>query len=372
MVVSIGIIGTGNIFPAYLKTLAASKRVHIVGVADAKPAAAKLRAAEFGLKPLTLKQLLVSDAQIVLSLTPPAVHFDVGTQVLAAGKHLFTEKPLAATFAQGRALVTQAKKAGLRIGCAPDTVLGAGCQAVRALVDAGTVGRIVGGSAHFMGHGPDHWHPNPGFFYQPGAGPMMDMGPYYISHLVFHLGPVREVQASARMTWAERVIPRGANAGKKIRVDTPTTVVTQLRFASGAEVSMTTSFDVWKHGHAPIELYGENGTILAPDPNHFGGAVRWSAQDGDWQTARGERRPYTTNSRGIGLLDMAAAIADDRPHRCNEAFALHVLEVMDKSLASGASGKAMKLTTRCERPEPIRGKVDARVTPSPSGRGLGA
>jgi predicted dehydrogenase len=358
----IGIIGTGNIFPAYLKTLAASKRVQIVGVADARPAAAKARAAEFGLKPLTIRQLLVSDAQIVLSLTPPAVHFEVGTQVLAAGKHLFTEKPLAATFAQGQALVKQAKQAGLRIGCAPDTVLGAGCQAVRALVDAGTVGRIVGGSAHFMGHGPDHWHPNPAFFYQPGAGPMMDMGPYYISHLVCHLGPVRELQAHTRMTWTERVIPRGANAGKKIAVNTPTTVVTQLRFASGAEVSMTTSFDVWKHSHAPIELYGEGGTIVSLDPNLFGGAVRWSAQDGDWQTVKGERRPYTTNSRGIGLLDMACAIADDRPHRCNEKFALHVLEVMDKSLASGASGKPMKLSTTCERPAPLTGKVDARIT----------
>jgi predicted dehydrogenase len=360
MVISIGIIGTGNIFPAYLKTLAASKGVRIVGLADAKPAAAKARAAEFDLKPLTIKQLLASDAQIVLSLTPPAVHFDVGMQVLAAGKHLFTEKPLAATFAQGQALVKQAKAAGLRIGCAPDTVLGAGCQAVRALVDAGTVGRIVGGSAHFMGHGPDHWHPNPAFFYQPGAGPMMDMGPYYISHLVHHLGPVRELQASTRLTWTERVIPRGANAGKKIPVNTPTTVVTQLRFVSGAEVSLTTSFDVWKHGHAPIELYGDNGTILSHDPNHFGGAVRWSAQDGDWQTVKGERRPYTANSRGIGLLDMAAGIAEDRPHRCNEKFALHVLEVMDKSLASGVSGKWMKLATTCERPAPLTGKVDAR------------
>ncbi len=361
MTVRIGIIGTGNIFPAYLKTLAASKRVEIVGVADAKPAAAKARAAEFGLQALTIRQLLASDAEIVLSLTPPAVHFDVGTQVLASAKHLFTEKPLAATFAQGQALLKQARAAGLRIGCAPDTLLGAGCQTVRALVDAGAVGRIVGGSAHFMGHGPDHWHPNPAFFYQPGAGPMMDMGPYYISHLVHHLGPVAELQARARTTWEVRTIPRGANKGKKIKVDTPTTVVTQLRFASGAEVSLTTSFDVWKHGHTPIELYGENGTILSHDPNHFGGAVRFSEQDGDWQTAKPGQRPYTANSRGIGLLDMATAIAEKRPHRCNEAFALHVLEVMDKSLASGASGKAMKLTTTCERPALLTGKVDART-----------
>ena len=361
MAIRIGIIGTGNIFPAYLRTLAASKGVQIVGVADARPAATKARATEFGLQALTIRQLLKSDADIVLSLTPPAAHFEVGTQVLDAGKHLFTEKPLAATFVQGQALVRQAKAAGLRIGCAPDTVLGAGCQTVRALVDANTVGRIVGGSAHFMGHGPDHWHPNPAFFYQPGAGPMMDMGPYYISHLVHHLGPVRALQAHSRITWKERVIPRGANQGKKIPVATPSTVVAQLQFASGAEVTLTTSFDVWKHGHAPIELYGEDGSIVSHDPNLFGGAVRFSAQDGDWQLAKAGRRPYTENSRGIGLLDMATAIAEGRPHRCNERFALHVLEVMDKCLASGASGKAVKLTTTCERPAPLTGKVDARA-----------
>lgn len=356
MVIQIGIIGAGNIFPAYLNTLRKQRKVKIVGIADGNPAAAQARAAEFGLQAMRVDELLAGPASVVLNITLPQAHHEVGLAVLNAGKHLFTEKPLAATFAQGQALVALAAQKQLRLGCAPDTVLGAGSQAVRALVDAGTVGRIVGGSAMFMNHGPDHWHPNPDFFYRPGAGPLHDMGPYYISHLVHHLGPVAELSATARMTWRERIIPRGENAGKAIKVDVPTTVVSLLRFASGAEVSLTVSFDVWKHAHTPIELYGEKGTILGHDPNLFGGKVRWSAENGDWQSVR-ERRPYTTNSRGIGLLDMTLAIAEGRPHRCNEALALHVLEVMDRSLESAAAGHTIKLTTTCERPVALTARL---------------
>ncbi len=356
MVTQIGIIGAGNIFPAYLNTLRKQRKVRIVGIADGNPAAAQARATEFGLKAMSVDELLAGPASVVLNITPPLAHHEVGMAVLNAGKHLFTEKPLAATFALGQELMALAEKKQLRLGCAPDTVLGAGSQAVRALVDAGTVGRIVGGSAMFMSHGPDHWHPNPGFFYRAGAGPLHDMGPYYISHLVHHLGPVAELNATARMTWRERIIPRGPNVGKSIAVDVPTTVVSLLSFASGAEVSLTVSFDVWKHAHTPIELYGEKGTILGHDPNLFGGKVRWSAENGDWQTVR-ERRPYTANSRGIGLLDMALAIDQGRPHRCSEALALHVLEVMDKSLESAKGGRAIKLTTTCERPAALTARL---------------
>jgi len=356
MVIQIGIIGAGNIFGAYLNTLRKERKVHIVGIADAQPAVAQARAAEFGLTAMSVEELLAGPAQIVLNITPPSAHHAVGMAALNAGKHLFTEKPLAATFAQGQELVALAAAKKLRLGCAPDTVLGAGSQAVRALVDTGAVGRIVGGSAQFMNHGPDHWHPNPDFFYRHGAGSLHDMGPYYISHLVHHLGPVAELNATARMTWSERIIPRGPNAGRSIKVEVPTTVVSQLRFVAGAEVSLTVSFDVWKHLHTPIELYGENGTILSHDPNKFGGRVRWSQQDGDWQTVR-ERRPYTTNSRGIGLLDMAFAVGQGRPHRCNEALALHVLEVMDKSLESAAHGRALALTTTCERPVALTARL---------------
>ena len=356
MTLSIGIIGVGNIFPAYLKTLRRCRQVRIVGIADDQPKVARARAMEFGLQAMSLPQLLASEAQIVLNLTPPLAHHDVGVAVLEAGKHFFTEKPLAASFSQGQALVALARRKKRRIGCAPDTFLGAGAQTLRALIDAGTLGPIHHGTAHFMAHGPDHWHPNPTFFYQPGAGPLFDVGVYYVTHLVHHLGPVRRVRATAHVTHAVRTIALGARKGRKIPVEVPTHIVSELSFACGAEVVLTSSFDVWKHSHPPIELYGELGSASSHDPNLFGGRVRVAEPLGDWKTVR-SKHPYHRNSRGIGLIDMALAIEAGRPHRCNEAFALHVLEVMDTSLASARSGKPAALRTTCERPEPLAGKL---------------
>ena len=356
MTIALGIIGAGNIFPAYLRTLKRSKQFRIVGLADALPNAALARAQESGIPALSIDALLASEASIILNLTPPLAHHEIGMKVLAAGKHFFTEKPLAATFAQGKALVALAQRKKLRIGCAPDTVLGAGAQTTRALIDAGTVGAIRHGTAHFMSHGPDHWHPNPAFFYQQGAGPMFDMGVYYLTHLVHHLGPVASVSGSAHTTHTTRVIPFGDNAGKTIEVDVPTHVVCHLSFASGAEIVLTVSFNVWKHAHGPIELYGDDGSILGHDPNQFGGIVKFARQQDNWMRVT-EKRPYTTNSRGIGLIDMALAIEEGRNHRCNEAMALHVLEVMERSLDAARTGKAQKLSTSCERPDPLNEKL---------------
>ena len=354
--VNVGIVGTGNIFPAYLKTLKRCPRVHLVGVADAVPAVAAQRAQEAGVPARTLDELLAGEAEIILNLTPPLAHHAIGLRVLAAGKHFFTEKPLAANFAQGRELVEAARARGLRIGCAPDTFLGAGAQALRALVDTGVAGAIRHGSGHFMVHGPDDWHPNPAFFYKPGAGPMLDIGVYHVTHLVHALGPVRSLRGSAHITHARRPIRSGPNAGQVLEVEVPTHLVTLLGFASGAEVALTTSFDVWKHTHAPIELYGDEGTLVGHDPNTFGGTVRYAVGRGDWQRAPGGR-PYHQNSRGIGLIDMAIALRENRPHRCSEALALHVLEVLDAAVAAGRSGSTVALTTTCERPAPLAGRL---------------
>jgi predicted dehydrogenase len=356
MTLTLGIIGTGNIFPAYLRTLKRSRQLRIVGLADAKPAAAKARAAEFGLPAMSIAALLGGEADVILNLTPPQAHHEVGLKVLAAGKHFFTEKPLAATFAQGRELVALAQRKKLRIGCAPDTFMGAGAQATRALIDAGTVGAIRHGTAHFMNHGPDHWHPNPAFFYQPGAGPMFDMGVYYLTHLVHHLGPVASVSGVAHTTHTTRVIPFGDNAGRKVPVAVPTHVVSHLQFAGGAQIVLTVSFDVWKHGHGPIEFYGDDGSILGHDPNQFGGMVKFAHRQDAWSRVT-DKRPYTTNSRGIGLIDMAQAIEAGRPHRCSEAMALHVLEVMERALDAARTGKPQRISTRCERPAPVETKL---------------
>jgi predicted dehydrogenase len=354
--VALGIIGTGNIFPAYLRTLQRSRLLRIVGIADSSAEAAQRRAGEFGLPAMSVDELLAGEAQVILNLTPPLAHHAVGLRVLHAGKHLYTEKPLAARFEQGLELVELARSRGLRVGCAPDTFLGAGAQAVRALVDGGSLGTIRHGTAHFMGPGPDDWHPNPAFFYREGAGPMLDMGVYYVTHLVHALGPVRSLRGAAHVTRQRRTIRTGSNAGSHIDVEVPTHLVTQLSFTGGAEVVLTTSFDVWRHGHAPIELYGDEGTLLGHDPNTFGGTVRHAQQRGPWQRAPGGR-PYATNSRGIGLIDMVQAIAQDRPHRCSGALALHVLEVLDGAVRAGLSGEVVSLTTSCERPEPLAGRL---------------
>jgi predicted dehydrogenase len=365
MTIALGIVGPGNILPAYLRTLQRSRQFRIVGVAGSSPASTAQRAQALGLHAMSLQALLDSDAEVILNLTPPLAHHAIGMQVLQAGKHLFTEKPLAATFAQGQELVALAARHGLRLGSAPDTFLGAGAQTVRALLDAGTVGEVRHGTAHFMARGPDEWHPSPAFFYQPGAGPLLDVGVYYLTHLVHHLGPVAQVSGSAHTTYANRPIAKGPNAGTTLRVEVPTHLVTQLQFSSGAHVVLTSSFDVWKHGHKPIELYGDEGSILAPDPNCFGGSVRFAQRDGPWQRVTG-KRPHTTNVRGIGLIDMVQALQAQRPHRCSAELALHVLEVMERALDAARTGRAQTLTTTCERPAPVVSSLLSVATPRPS------
>lgn len=355
--IPLGIIGVGNIFPAYLKTLQRSRLFRIVGLADGNDAVAAARGQEFGLPSTSIDALLASDAEIVLNLTPPLAHHEIGLRVLRAGKHLHTEKPLAASFEQGRELLALAAELGLRIGTAPDTFLGAAAQNLRALIDAGSVGRIVHGTAHFMSHGPDDWHPNPAFFYRAGAGPMLDMGVYYVTHLVHALGPVARLRGTAHTTHRQRTIGSGANAGQTLEVEVPTHVVSQLGFASGAEIVLTSSFDVWRHGHAPIELYGTEGTVLGHDPNRFGGSVRYARRNEPWQAVTARGRPYATNSRGIGLIDMALALREGRPHRCSGELGLHVLEVLDRAAGAGEHGATVDLTTTCTRPAPLAAKL---------------
>lgn len=359
MSTALGIIGTGNIFPAYLRNLLRAQRsgrLRLVGIADADQAAARRRAQEFDLTAMSVDQLLASEAEVILNLTPPLAHHAIGLRVLAAGKHLFSEKPMAATFAQGQELVDTARRSGLRLGCAPDTFLGAGAQTVRARLDAGTIGPVRHGFGFFMNHGPDHWHPNPAFFYQPGAGPLFDVGVYHLTHLVNHFGPVRAVRALAHRTHAVRTVPLGERAGQQLPVAVATHVIAHLDFASGPQIVLTSSFDVWKHAHEPFEFYGDRGTLLGPDPNQFGGTVRWNVQTGDWQRAA-DKRPYHSNARGIGLVDMLRAIAEQRPHRCSAEMALHVLEVMEGTLRAAETGGAVALSTTCERPAPLDAKL---------------
>jgi predicted dehydrogenase len=353
--VGIGIIGCGNISSAYLKAAAGFPILEIRGLADMNPAAAEMRAAEFGLKAIPLNEMFNDPSiEIILNLTVPKAHVEVGLRSLDAGKHVYSEKPLGIDFASGKKLLTMGKAKGLRVGSAPDTFLGGAHQTSRRLVDEGAIGQPVGGTAYFMCPGHERWHPNPAFYYEIGGGPMLDMGPYYITDLVNLFGPVAKVAGFAAMPRPTRTITSKARNGEIIPVHVPTHVSGTLVFANGAVVQMTMSFDVAGHKHVPIEIYGTEGSLIVPDPNHFGGQIELLKKGGEWTRVETDM-PYAGegNYRSIGLADMAHAIRANRPHRANGDLALHVLEVMEAFGRASEGGSFIEITTPVERPAPL-------------------
>lgn len=348
---TVGIIGTGNISDAYLRAAPGFPILRIVACADAKSEVATAKASQWGLEALSVQALLADPRiDIVLNLTTPQHHVDVGLQALAAGKHVYAEKPLAVTLTDGLRLVLAARRSGLRVGSAPDTFLGGAHQTARHAVDNGAIGTVVAGSAHMMVPGHERWHPNPDFYYQPGGGPMLDMGPYYLTCLINLLGPVRAVAGLHSMPRQSRTIGSGPRAGQRFDVAVPTHVSALLDFANGAQVTLTTSFDVWKHGHNHIELYGSTGSMIVSDPNQFQGDILVAEGAGDWAGVPQAHAYGGGNHRILGLADMAHAIADNRPHRASADLALHVLEIMEAIGISAETGNRQTLTHGCDRP----------------------
>lgn len=354
----VGIIGCGNISTSYLGLAPLFRSLRLVAVADINMDAARARAEEYDLRADTVEELLKApDVDVVVNLTIPEVHFAVTKRILEAGKHAYSEKPLVLTLQEGETLRELAASKGLLVGSAPDTFLGGAHQQARAAIDAGDVGKIIGGTCHVMGHGMEAWHPNPDFFYQPGAGPVLDIGPYYVTNLIQLLGPVKAVVALATATFGERIIGNGDREGEAVPVNTPTNIHALLEFANGATVTLGASWDVWAHRHTNMELYGETGSLFVPDPNFFGGMVEIGGPDQEitglpaWDHPfgvpnQGERANY----RCAGLADMAAAIDAGRAHRCNIDLAVHAVDVMTGILRSGEARRFVELSTTCERP----------------------
>ena len=358
----VGIIGAGNISTAYLKLAPMFKGLEMRAIADINMDAATTRAAEHNVRASSVEDMLAADdIDVVVNLTIPAAHFEVSSAVLKAGKHVYSEKPFVLTLEEGAAIKNLADAGGLRVGSAPDTFLGGAHQQARALIDDGAVGTITSGTAFVMSHGMEHWHPNPDFFFLPGAGPVLDIGPYYVTNLIQLIGPVSRVVSVAKTPAAKRTIASEPRRGEEIPVETPTTIHAILDFASGAVVTLVGSWDVWgKHGHSPMELYGSEGSAYLPDPNFFAGDLRIGGVDQDPTSVEVWDHPFSkpndgerANYRVSGLADMAAAIAEGRPHRCSLDLALHAVEVMTGILRSGETGTFVEMTTTCDRPAPL-------------------
>jgi Predicted dehydrogenases and related proteins len=367
----IGIIGTGNISSAYLRAilgregLAGFPVLDVRGIADMKAEVAEARAAEFGLKAVTIEDLLADpEVKLVINLTIPRAHVEVGLRCLAAGKHVYSEKPLGINFAEGKRLLEAAEKAGLWIGSAPDTFLGGSHQQARQVVDSGALGQIVGGTAFFQCPGHESWHPDPAFYYDIGGGPVLDMGPYYITDLVNLLGPVARVSAMSSRLRTQRPITSEPKQGQIMDVHVDTHVTGSLGFANGAIVQVGLSFDVAAHKHVPLELYGTDASLIVPDPNFFGGDVelRKRGKGEEWTPVAVEQPYADGNYRSLGVADMAQGILDNRPHRANGHLALHVLEVMEAFATASAEGRVVEITTPVERPQPLSTSLrDGRV-----------
>ena len=363
----IGLIGCGNISPAYLSLAPLFRTLDMRAVADIQLEAARTRAEEHNVAARSVEDLLGSDdIDVVVNLTVPEAHFSVSKSILEAGKHVYSEKPLVLTLEQGEELRDLASENGLRIGSAPDTFLGGSHQLARARIDEGIVGEIIAGSAHFMSHGMEHWHPNPDFFFLPGGGPILDVGPYYITNLVQLIGPVKRVAALTTAADRTRIIRTpGPREGEEIPVRTPTNIHALLEFHAGATVTLSASWDIWAHRHGNMELYGRDGSLSLPDPNFFGGSVERAGRDGIFRLLEGWDHPFgipndhksdgpRSNYRAAGLADMARALIHGEPHRCSLDLAIHVVDVMTSILRSGDLGEWCQLSTACQRPAPLR------------------
>ncbi|MGW2398946.1 Gfo/Idh/MocA family protein [Kitasatospora sp. NPDC001664] len=347
----VGVVGAGKISGVYLDALTRQPETTVTAVADLDPARAGAAAARAGARATTVAELCAAeDVDLVLNLTVPAAHAEVALRAIAAGKHVYGEKPLAATTGQARAVLAAAEAAGVRVGCAPDTVLGAGTQTARALLDAGEIGTPFAATAFMTTPGHELWHPDPEFYYRPGGGPLYDMGPYHLSALVTLLGPVRRVTGLAATPRPEREVATGPRAGARFRSEVPTHLTGLLEHRGGAVSTLLMSFEVWAARLPHIEVYGTAGSLSVPDPNEFDGPVALHrAGATGWEPVAPPAGEYGA-ARGHGVADLARSLAAGTPHRASAGLALHVLDVMECLTAAAATGSPVEVGTTCERP----------------------
>jgi len=352
--IRIGVVGCGAISPAYFGMAKNFPIVEVVACADMNAEAAKKRAAEFQVsKVLGVEELLADKGiDVVLNLTVPKAHAPIAIRSLECGKHTYAEKPFGINREEGRKVLEVAKAKGLKVGCAPDTFMGAGVQTARKLIDDGAIGRPVAFTAFMMGRGHETWHPSPEFYYEVGGGPMFDMGPYYLTALLNLLGPVKRIGGMASIAIPERTITSQPKAGKKIKVETPDHIVGTMEFTNGAVGTIIQSFATRFAETHPITIYGEDGTLKVPDPNGFDGAAQ-IRKAGDEQWTEVPHSFVKGYGRSVGLADMAYAIRSGRKFRANGDQAFTVLDLMQGFLDSSKNGVTHEPVTRYERPAPM-------------------
>jgi predicted dehydrogenase len=349
----IAMVGCGNIAPIYIRTLKEIGWIDIASFSDGIPERAEQFAARYGGLAIPFESMLADHSiDAVVNLTPASAHASVTRQALQAGKAVFSEKPLGTDFVEGADLVSLANQKSLRLGCAPDTVLGAGLQAARSAIDRGLIGEPLSASGFMLGFGPEWWHPNPEIFYGPGAGPLFDMGPYYLTTFASLFGPAKSIMGSARNVPLRTIHAKG-RVGETFTASAPTHVTSIIEFVSGPIVTLTTSFDVKATRLRNIEIHGTEATLCVPDPNTFGGPLKIrSLLADDWRDLE-LPTPNVPQQRGIGLADMLSATTANRPHRASAELALHVLELMTSTLESSDLGRRIDLTTTFDRPAPM-------------------
>ncbi len=367
----IGVIGCGNISDIYFQNISRFNNIEVTAIADMLPERAEEKAKTYGGRAMSVDELLnCPEVDVVLNLTIPAAHYEIDMKALGAGKHVYSEKPLATRLEDGKEIIELAKSKGLFVGCAPDTFMGARPQTMKKMIDEGWIGRPIAATAFMVCPGHECWHPNPEFYYKFGAGPLFDMGPYYFASLVAMLGPAKRICGFATKGYEKRMITSEPLAGQMIDVDVPTHVAGTIEFEKGAVATVIMSFDVWDHNLPCLEIYGTEGTISMTDPDPLAGPDIFHGttmfrrkNESDWTgypyslPRKEERTPwaripscydYDENSRALGLADMARAIKNGGKYRANGDFAYHVLEIMHGFYQAAETGRYYEMTSTCE------------------------
>ena len=352
----IGLVGCGNISDIYLSNLTSLfHNVSIYACSDLDGEKVRKAAEKYAIPHImTFEEMLeCPEIDLILNLTTPGSHYSLSKRALLKGKHVYVEKPLALTYEEGRELLDIAREKGLYLGCAPDTFLGAGIQTSEQLIRTGAIGRPIAATAFMMCHGHESWHPDPGFYYQKGAGPLFDMGPYYVTALVRLLGRAESVMAYGAKAFEERTITSEPKRGEKIQVNVDTHIAGMIRFENGTIATLVMSFDVWKHSMPNLEIYGTAGSLRVPDPNTFDGPVLLATAENCEYQPQPLISPYHENSRGLGLAEMVHASGEGRIHNASGALALHVLEIMESLEKSARLGTLVQLESRPSREVPL-------------------